>query len=81
LPMQDASLCVPLWLGVTDELAILLTLYNWISPFATNHWLWTLIWLHCPMRMKTCGRLVCLCKTQAFVCRCGSELQTNSLYC
>ena len=28
LPMQDASLCVPLWLGVTDELAILLTLYN-----------------------------------------------------
>jgi len=28
LPMQDASLCVPLWLGVTDELALLLTLYN-----------------------------------------------------
>jgi len=25
LPMQDASLYMPLWLGVTDELALLLT--------------------------------------------------------
>jgi hypothetical protein len=47
-PVQDASLYVPLWLGVTDELATLLTLdiltlsYNCTSPYA-NEVLWRLV--------------------------------------
>jgi len=36
--MQDANLCMPLWLGVTDELA-LLTLYMTSLPYA-NEGLW-----------------------------------------
>ena len=59
--------------GITIAL-ILLSLFRTVCTTLND--VNTLV-LHCPMQMKICRRLVCLSKTQGFVCHCGSELRTR----